>query len=491
MKTEQRSSERPLPIRLASCLLSALAVLSLASIVNATPVISGDPHQIVTIDPAVDCVGCTAQELDVLERGVGMMLTEMYNVAEGAVCVAEASLARDLAVVTFEAYRSGAVSENRWRDSVRYKGRFSARLTQQTIDTMLLAYREALEGHLGIAIPPGSFMALQTDIWASAQLSRLFRQIAAGYWQSTFLPVLEDPRGGFNRTVDTLLGLRWSGRPIYFQILMYSRIDAHWREAELERITTLQPDFLVGGVGASRDQLLVDYRAAMAADPWETMAWGCGLQASEGFRRHALALSEGLSFIALPSLTKQWVDSDGRTIQIHDSVLVTAEMPSLYLHSVPASPAWFTSPRPVMPSFGPIGHGGGGGRGGGSGGGHGNGGGMVPLPPAPTPDVTELLRPSAIESLEWPENPAAYGCDQVMDPFNCGPPPNCSSMNPHVPTIGTPCVSPPVTCNDLLLAAGSITVAGSAYNVILGRALTMGTTALAWLCAELGPGGRL
>ncbi|MEM8961499.1 MAG: hypothetical protein AAGD38_08485, partial [Acidobacteriota bacterium] len=277
-----------------------LLSLALASVAHATPVLSGDIDQIVTVDPAVDCIGCSTSEIDVLERGVGMMLREMHNTFEGAVCVAEASLVRDLAVVSFEAYRSGAVSENRWRDNLRYKGRFAASLTRDTIDTMLLAYREAIEERLGIEIMPGSVEALQTDVYASAQLARIFEQMAGGYWQNTWLPVMDNPYGGFNSAVDTVLSLRWSGRRVYDEILIYSRVDAHWREAELARITGFQPDFLVGNVEANRDQLRDDYRAAMAADPDTTMAWGCAAQAAAGFRRHALELTRGVVFIALP-----------------------------------------------------------------------------------------------------------------------------------------------------------------------------------------------
>ncbi len=367
---------------------------------QAAPILSGDVDQIVTVDPAIDCAGCTASQLDVLERGVGMMLREMHNTAvDSQVCVAEASLTKDLAILTFEAYRSGAISENRWRDGLRYKGRFAGRLTMATIDTMLLAYREAIEKRLGIEIPPGSFEALQTDIYASAQLSRIFAKMAWGDWQSAWLPALEDPSGGFNSAVDTVLGLDWPGRGIYNEILIYSRVDAHWREAELARITHLQDDFLIGTIEGDRDQLEASYRAAMSADPWTVMGAGCATQAATGFRRHALELTQGISFIALPTTKGDiWVDGDGNIYEIHETVNVVDKMPSLnFSWGVPGNVRWPTTP----PS---------GGGGVGSGGSDGDGNTTLPVPSPPV--------------IELPETPQEWGCNPEIE--NCDGIPNCT-----------------------------------------------------------------
>lgn len=331
--------------------LSLLLFVGAASRSDAAPILDGDVDLIVSIAAAADCPGCSAHELDVLERGVGMMLTEMRSVAlSGDVCVAEASLVKDLALVTFEAYRSGAVAENRWRDGLRYKGRFAGKLTENTIDTMLLAYREAIAERLGTEILPGSIEALQTDIFASGQLSRLFSRMAAGDWQDTWLQALREQPVGFNPTVDTLLRLFWEGRTIYEEILIYSRVDAHWREAEMARISGLQSDFLVGSVEADRDQLVVDYRAAIAADPWTAMAAGCAAQAAEGFRQHAIELSQTIQFSGLPEkVTIIFHDDQGNElhrIEDADGITVRGGMPGIFQGLPPgATPPPF-SPQP-------------------------------------------------------------------------------------------------------------------------------------------------
>ena len=180
--THARKPRRPVgPWFLALGLVAFTTLASTASL-HAAPTISGDVDQIVTVTPA-DCPGCSAFELDKLERGVGMMLTEMRHAAvDGEVCVAEAALARDMAVLSFEAYRLGAITEGRWRDSLRAKAGFAGALTDFTIDTMLLSFRERLEERFGIDIPPGSLQALQTDIYASAKLAKLFDALGQGEW---------------------------------------------------------------------------------------------------------------------------------------------------------------------------------------------------------------------------------------------------------------------------------------------------------------------
>ncbi|MEM8962036.1 MAG: hypothetical protein AAGD38_11180, partial [Acidobacteriota bacterium] len=305
-----RGAHRGVATRVLPFLLVLLVIW--VSAAQAAPIISGNVDQIVTVDPVTDCLGCTAQELSVLEAGVAMMLGEMHNTAiDGEVCVVEASLAKDLALVSFEAYRAGAVTESRWRDNVRYKGRFAGRLTAHTIDTMLLAFREAVMDRVEIDKPFTPIETLVLDIYASAQLARIFEDMSQGDFQNMWLPSLDDTAGGFNYEIDAILTNRWRDRNVYDEILLYSRVDAHWREAELARITTFQDDFLVGSVETERDQLLVDYRNAMAADPWGVMVNSCGAQAAAGFRRHAMELSRGI--IALPMPQKQTIEPESET----------------------------------------------------------------------------------------------------------------------------------------------------------------------------------
>ena len=50
----------------------------------------------------------------------------------------------------------------------------------------------------------------------------------------------------------------------------------------------------MGNIETDRDQLVADYAAAMAAEPWLVMAQGCGASASSGFYQHAIELSQGV-----------------------------------------------------------------------------------------------------------------------------------------------------------------------------------------------------
>ena len=272
------------------------------------PVLSGDLAPIFDVSPG-DCTACTAQELDVLERGLGMLETEIRNRSvNGWACIAEASAARDMAWVTFEAYQAGAITEMRWRDSLRAKGRFAANLTDLAIETMLQDHREALSEQLGITILPESPLGIQVDIYASAQFARLFHAMGQGIWQADWLPLLEagggDSEVQFNPVVDAVLDLRWESRRDHDELIYFSTPYFQWRDAELARLTQLRNDFLVGGVPEARDLVFEDYYLAMGAEPWTVMGWGCGASAAEGFRQHALELTQGLQLLGAPEKRK-------------------------------------------------------------------------------------------------------------------------------------------------------------------------------------------
>lgn len=261
---------------------------------------------------------------------------------------------------------------------------------------------------MGIDLRPGSIQARQTDVYASAQLSRLFDRLAYDHWQDTWLPVLEDPSGGFNPAVDAVLGLRWSGRGIYNELLIYSRVDAHWREAELARMTQLQDDFLDGTIAADRAQLLADYQAAMAADPSTVMGYGCAAQASAGFRRHALELSQGITFITGSDKTVYiLVDDQGDVIDIiviDDGIVVVGQMPGIFTGLRPGEP-----PPPFAPPPGNGGNAGGPGGGGGTGGGGAN---TNPAPRKPcTSQAEQRWTSNMLYAARCPTTPPAALCE--------------------------------------------------------------------------------
>lgn len=290
---------RPARFRLLALALLALAVVGGAAPLHATPVISGDVDQIVTVTPA-DCPGCTASEVDKLERGVGMMLTEMRQSAvDGEVCVAQAALARDMAVLTFGAHRAGAITEIRWRDALRAKGRFAGALTDLTIDSMLRFFRGRIEERFDLVIEPGSAWELAVDIWASAQLARIFDAMDQGLWHDAWPAILNQPPVGVNPVIEILLGLDWEHRQIWNNILMYNRPYNLWQDNELARLGQLKDDFLVGTIEDDRNQLVTAYGDAMSAEPWVVMAFECGASAAAGFRQHAIELSESVVSIYL------------------------------------------------------------------------------------------------------------------------------------------------------------------------------------------------
>lgn len=337
---------------------------------SATPVLSGDVDQVVSLGPN-DCLGCTPNELDVLERGMGMMLGEMKREAvDGDICVAEASLARDMAVLTFDAYRAGAISESRWRDGVRAKAGFAAELTDLTLFNMLLDFRSRLQERSREDFGPGTEAGLHADLYASAQFARLFEQMGRGDWQTPWLDTLRSEPQGFDPEIDEILRLQWPGRKLYDLQLANSRPYALWQESELVRLTQLPDDFLVGDIETRRDQLLMDYSQAMATEPWAVMGFGCGNSAAAGFRKFASDLARGLVIIV-------YYDSIGEKEKevFQDEITVTATAPV---------GVWVTIT---------IESGGGDGRGGRGGGGSGGG-------PAPSPEPGEPPPPPPEETSE-------------------------------------------------------------------------------------------
>lgn len=271
---------------------------------QAAPIIFGDIEDIVSVD-ASDCPSCTSQELDVLQRGVGMMLGEMRRVAvddsdtSGPVCTVQASHARDLALITFEAYRAGAISESRWRDSLRAKARIAGSLTDETIEAMLRDFRSRLEERYGIPIEPGSLLELQVDIFASRQYARLFDYLARGTWDG-LASNLRQSVVGPNPVVEAVVNQQWQNRGAWNRLLVHGRPYALWKENELALVSELKDDFLVGTIPEARDILYEDYYFAMSDEPWGVMGFGCGLAAAAGFRRYARELSEGFQVIAVP-----------------------------------------------------------------------------------------------------------------------------------------------------------------------------------------------
>lgn len=346
---------------------------------EAAPVLTGSTDQVVTVQPG-DCSGCSANELDVLQRGMDMMQREMHNQAlDGDVCIAEASLARDLAVVTFDAYRAGAVSESRWRDGLRAKAEQSAQLTDLALTSFLTDYRNRLSILLGMEIEPGSAMAIYSDLFAAGQFSRIFDAMAEGRWNDDWWSVLQSQPAGFENEVTELLQLQFQARGLFDLNVLTSRPFLVWREAELSRMVQFPDDFLVGTVGSQLEQLHDDYDLALSAEPWTVMGWGCGASAAASFRAHANELSR-IHSIQLSYNSRgrnKLEDSDEGEGQAEpivvdgEEITVTARAPVGVTITIT-----ITSSRPT----------GNGGRGGGGGG---NSGGNTSPPPEETEETEE------------------------------------------------------------------------------------------------------
>ncbi len=282
--------------------LSALLALCLIPLpAQADPVLSGNLNDLFVVQPD-DCPDCTAGELDTLQEGLNLLLARLRLKAVnpfGEVCVAEASLTRDMAVLTFDLFRNGTISQNRWKDFLKAKAQIAGGMSNVTKNAMIQTALEKIADDVGIEIPADSLVAGQLEIHAAAQLSRLFERMAEGVWEpQEWQTALSCVGGGYNPVVDAVLAVPGPGRQQIDQILLASRPDKIWRDGELWHLTNLPADFEVGSVPASRDQIKAAYEEAIKANTWTTMVSGCGIEASYGLRERALEASEGYTFAA-------------------------------------------------------------------------------------------------------------------------------------------------------------------------------------------------
>ena len=102
------------------CLLLLLLSAVSATAQTTEPVVKGYGLDLEAFFDATseDCPTCTGSELAQLSQGLQYLLSQYREHTVnpyGDVCVAEAGLSREMAVLTYELVLAGQVSEQRWR----------------------------------------------------------------------------------------------------------------------------------------------------------------------------------------------------------------------------------------------------------------------------------------------------------------------------------------------------------------------------------------
>ncbi|NJL26570.1 MAG: hypothetical protein HC897_01180 [Thermoanaerobaculia bacterium] len=286
------------PVRKRQSLLGALLALALlaGTMAQALPVVEGDVEDLFALTTD-DCPDCTATELAELEAGFSLILGEMRAASrnpDGVLCIANASLARELALLTFELYREEIISSQRWREFLIQRAAAAGASSEHAWRSVLDAYLEKVFSELQAEVAPDSPFADQLRIHLAIQIHRLALLMGNGTWDAqTWSSWLSSTQGGFNPTIDAVLRQEGPVRQLLDGLLLSSRPHLLWLESEQALLATLPEDFLVGDVSASRDQILAAHQAAIRNNQWTTMWNGCGTEAATVFWYAAFATSQG------------------------------------------------------------------------------------------------------------------------------------------------------------------------------------------------------
>ncbi len=273
---------------------AAAAVAFLATNVEpaaAVPVLSGDVDQLFEVRPD-DCPDCVQGQLSELEEGLELALRELRKEVRAEICVAEASLIRDLAVLTFnELRRTGEISNSRWKDFLRAKAEISGGLSEVTKRNLLQRFRESI----GASSPA-------MDYYAAAQYSRVFLAIAQGLWDlDEWLAAMSTDSDVLARHVDSVLTPGSDARHAADRAIALSRPAGAWLEGELWHLTRLPGDFEVGSVPTASATLKHEYAIAIAENRWTAGVAGCGLEAAAGLAELSREGEQGVHYAAVPS----------------------------------------------------------------------------------------------------------------------------------------------------------------------------------------------
>lgn len=253
---------------------------------------------------AEDCPECSAAELAELGQGLHFMLGKFSEETVNPfanICVAEAALSREMAVLTYELVRAGTITQQRWREYLRARAQIAGGLSEITKEEMLNAYLERLADRAGTTVSPDLPNWQAMRIYGSAQFSRLFHQISVGESApETWAEALSSTNGGFHEVVDALLAMADEGRAFLDNALLESRPREAWIEGELPHLASLPPDFQVGDVPTRRDTILAAYDQAVRNHQWATFYFfdgTCGVEAQFGWREKAIDLAESFPWI--------------------------------------------------------------------------------------------------------------------------------------------------------------------------------------------------
>jgi hypothetical protein len=253
------------PRKAALCLAVTLAV-ALASSALATPVLEGPIEPLFDVQPG-DCLGCSPAEIQTLAGGLALAEQYVHEATlnpYGEVCVANASLVREMVVLTFnQGLRTGRVTLDRWHEVVKEKALAAGGVTPEA-DKLLN--------------PGGS---------SGIQVSRLLRETGDGGWspQEWTIGQGSPAEAGHGWVPQAGRSLRAD-----FQRTL-SNPAKRWMEGQTSHLTDLPPDFATAYALAQRDSLQESYQQAIEGNLRTTMMNGCGLEAREGLQAAASGLS--------------------------------------------------------------------------------------------------------------------------------------------------------------------------------------------------------
>ncbi len=270
----------------------------------AAPVLDGDPATLFQVQ-AGECVGCTASQISQLEEGLDLLQRRFHRETvnfTSQLCVAEVSLTRDMAVLTFEELRtSGAISQNRWKDMIKAKASISGGLSPVTREEMRRRVRDRVADTFGVSVDPESALGRQIDIHVSIQLWRIFEMMANGIWDpAQWADAIAAGPNGLHPIMDAVLNVQGPFRSALDLAIIESDPEEVWLAGQSWHLTDLQEDFLVGAVTTRRDQLRVDYENAVRAAFYTTMSNGCGREASLSMLLDASLLSDTVTIEVVP-----------------------------------------------------------------------------------------------------------------------------------------------------------------------------------------------
>ena len=301
-----RDPHATIPRRLFGALLLCLTFS--ASPAAAQPTLEGNYEDIVVVRPD-DCPACTPSQRNLLENGVKLLRTRLARETlsvDAEVCVTSASLARDMAVLTFEAYRSGDISLSRWREHLKAQAKIAGGISGTTQSLLLGRFRDDAIAELGALTHPShpELIPRLLKIFGAAQYSRLFEELSRENWnvQSWQDTLLAAPVG-FNFVVNALLSTAGPSRHVLDRLALSGGFQHIWQEGQLWHLTALPGDFEVGSIPQARENLRQVYVAAVTDHLATVMANGCASEAAAALRREAFRLAQGLR--VRPGMDKQ------------------------------------------------------------------------------------------------------------------------------------------------------------------------------------------